>query len=136
MHFGHTTDTKNSNERNGHVKWDTIEYAGQFTKGIAHDVWKKFRKYNLGDATLMATRDTHREKNSEMSYWRTQGRFLTTAMVRPTPLTGAEPDELTTFCKELRDRFRQSISEQITVIQNFKPLSAAESVSSLYNRFK
>ena len=65
---------KTSNERNGHVQWDTIEYAGQFTKGIAHDVWTKFKKDNLGDATLMATRDTHREKNSEMYYWRTQGR--------------------------------------------------------------
>ena len=38
---------KTSNERNGHVQWDTIEYSGQFTKGVAHDVWKKFRKDNL-----------------------------------------------------------------------------------------
>ena len=107
------------------------------SSGTSYDVWNKFRKDNLGDATIVATRDTHREKNSKLYYWRIQGRFLTTPMNRPAPVTrSTEPNELTTFWKELRDRFRQSISEQITKIQNFKPLSATESVSSLYSRFK
>ena len=75
-------------------------------KAKAHREWQQFVRDNRGTTTTEDIRDMYPEHNSDVAYYRPQGRLDEEhAPIKPT-VSAAEPTELELFITTIKNRFR------------------------------
>ena len=118
----------------GHVQWDSVLAADQYMKAEAHREWQQFVRENRGTSATEDIRDMYREHNSNVAYYRLQGRL--DRQLAPIKLTAsaAKPTELELFITTIKNRFRTSAAKFVTQIETFSA-RPNDSVATTFARF-